>query len=252
VALLTSDGTEPGSRRCCRHSERHSPTSRMMRGPLLFGSHRGQFGEPGVARIVEPPEAALALAAAEWAEEAGPSGCLYVARSEPRAERLARAVRGFAPDLQTIVLPAWDCLPYDRFSPSPSIMARRIAALGDIARPSPQTGRLVLTTIESLLQRAPPASLSTDAGFRVEAGKPLSLDELKVYLLRAGYVLDERVDEPGEAALRGTIDVFAGAEEQPFRLRLEDGIVAVIDRYDPVTQRTDSSADTRSYPRYRR
>jgi transcription-repair coupling factor (superfamily II helicase) len=91
------------------------------------------------------------------------------------------------------------------------------------------------------LQRVPPAALSTDAGFRVEAGMPLSLDELKVYLLRAGYVLDERVDEPGEAALCGTIDVFPGTDQQPFRLRLDDGIIAVIDRYDPVTQRTESS-----------
>ena len=118
-------------------------------------------------------------------------------------------------------------------------MARRSAALGDIARPSPASGRLVLTPVESLLERVPPASLFTHAGFRIEAGMPLSLDDLRVYLLRAGYVLDERVDEAGEAALRGTIDVFPGAEEQPFRLRLEDGIVAVIDRYDPVTQRTD-------------
>ena len=54
-----------------------------------------------------------------------------------------------------------------------------------------------------------------------------------------------RVDEPGEAALRGTIDVFPGADEQPFRLRLDDGRVAVIDRYDPVTQRTESSPGRR-------
>jgi transcription-repair coupling factor (superfamily II helicase) len=182
----------------------------------------------------------MALAAAEWAAEAGSAGCLYVARSEPRAERLANAVRGFAPDLQVIVLPAWDCLPYDRFSPSPSIMARRIAALGEIARLPPPAGRLLLTTVEALLQRVPSASLS-NAGFRVEAGTPLSLDELKVYLLRAGYVLDDRVDEPGEAALRGTIDVFPGADQQPLRLRLDDGLIAVIDRYDPVTQRTESS-----------
>src|SRR5512134_69142 len=118
----------------------------MTPEPCLFGSHR--FGEPAVVRLVEPPEGALALGVAEWAQAAGPAGCLYVARSEPRAERLASAVRGFAPDLQVILLPAWDCLPYDRFSPSPSIMARRLAALADIARAPPPAGRLVLTTVE--------------------------------------------------------------------------------------------------------
>ena len=67
-----------------------------------------------------------------------------------------------------------------------------------------------------------------DARFRIDAGDAaVDLDELKVYLIRAGYVLDERVDEPGEAALRGTVDVFPGTDEQPFRLRLEDGVIAV-------------------------
>lgn len=60
---------------------------------------------------------------------------------------------------------------------------------------------------------------------------------------------DDRVDEPGEAALRGTVDVFPGTDEQPLRVRLDDGVIAAIDRYDPVTQRTDASAgETILYP----
>ena len=35
----------------------------------------------------------------------------------------------FAPELKTIWLPAWDCLPYDWASPSPVAMGRRMAAL---------------------------------------------------------------------------------------------------------------------------
>src|SRR5512134_3829585 len=215
----------------------------MASGPILLGPLRAKLAGPGYVRLAEPPESALALAVGELASYAGAAGCLYVARSEARAERLARAVSGFAPEIQVIVLPAWDCLPYDRFSPSPSIMARRIGALHDIARPAWPAGRLLLTTVESLLQRVAPASLCMDARFRITAGEPLSIDDLKVYLIRAGYVLDERVDEPGEAALRGTIDLFPGADEQPFRVRLDGGRVAVIDRYDPVTQRTESSTD---------
>ncbi|MGZ9042778.1 MAG: CarD family transcriptional regulator, partial [Allosphingosinicella sp.] len=213
----------------------------MASGPILLGPLRAKLAGPGYVRLAEPPESALALAVGELASDAAAAGCLYVARSEARAERLGRAVSGFAPEIQVIVLPAWDCLPYDRFSPSPSIMARRIGVLRDMARAAPPAGRLLLTTVESLLQRLPPASLCMDAHFGIAAGEPLSIDELKVYLIRAGYVLDERVDEPGEAALRGTIDVFPGADEQPFRLRLDNGRVAVIDRYDPVTQRTESS-----------
>ena len=214
----------------------------MSRGPLLLGPHRAKLTGPGSAKLAQPPESALALAVTELAREAGAVGCLYVARSEARAERLARAARGFDADLQVVVLPAWDCLPYDRFSPSPAVMGRRIAALREMTQAAPPAGRLVLATVELVLQRLPSASLCTDAAFRLETGLPLSLDELRVYLIRAGYVLDDRVDEPGEAALRRTVDVFPGTDEQPFRVRLEDGVIAAIDRYDPVTQRTDASA----------
>src|SRR5512134_3154555 len=68
------------------------------------------FGAPGLVTVSDPPEAALALALANWARAAGGTGVLHVARSETRAWRLARAASGFAPDLEILVLPPWDCL----------------------------------------------------------------------------------------------------------------------------------------------
>ena len=135
AAWPTSGGTAPGSRRRSRSWPPEADRRGMAGGPILLGPHRAKLAGPGYVKLAEPPESALALAVCELARDAGAAGCLYVARSEARAERLARAVSGFAPDIQVIVLPAWDCLPYDRFSPSPSIMARRIAALRDMTRP---------------------------------------------------------------------------------------------------------------------
>ena len=42
---------------------------------------------------------------------------------------LVELVRFFAPALEVVVLPAWDCLPYDRVSPNTDVMARRLDAL---------------------------------------------------------------------------------------------------------------------------
>src|ERR1700750_1003545 len=42
---------------------------------------------------------------------------------------LARALAFFAPDVEVLTFPAWDCLPYDRVSPNAAVVARRMVAL---------------------------------------------------------------------------------------------------------------------------
>lgn len=196
------------------------------------------FDAPGLATVCEPPEAALALALTNWARAAGQRGFLYVARSETRAERLARAASGFAPELEILVLPPWDCLPYDRVSPSLAAMGRRMAVLHRLTQPA-DAGRLVITTIDALLQRLPPPSRWAEAVMRIAVGQTLCLEALRIQLIRLGYVLDERVDEPGEAAIRGeVIDIFPGGADEPVRLRLTGEQVQAIDRYDAASQRT--------------
>ena len=58
------------------------------------------------------------------ARRAGSEGLIYAAASEGRAERLSSLLGGLAPDLSVFVLPPWDCLPYDRPSPSRDVMGR--------------------------------------------------------------------------------------------------------------------------------
>ena len=53
---------------------------------------------------------------------------VFVAPDEQAMRGVADAARWFAPELQVIELPAWDCLPYDRASPALSVSARRLAA----------------------------------------------------------------------------------------------------------------------------
>jgi transcription-repair coupling factor (superfamily II helicase) len=62
-------------------------------------------------QIAEPPEGVLALLLAHWPAGAPRRSLLHVARSETRAERIARAVRSFATGCEVLLLPPWDCLP---------------------------------------------------------------------------------------------------------------------------------------------
>ena len=67
------------------------------------------------------------------------------------------ALAFFAPHIEVLRFPAWDCLPYDRVSPNPEMVSERIATLAGCwsrrGRP-----RLVLTTVNALVQRVPPQS----------------------------------------------------------------------------------------------
>ena len=46
---------------------------------------------------------------------------VFVARDGSRASAFADALTFFAPELEVIQFPAWDCLPYDRVGPSAGV-----------------------------------------------------------------------------------------------------------------------------------
>ena len=73
-------------------------------------------------RVFEAPFIADVRLIAEAARKRG-GASLYIARDDRHAMMAVSAARFFAPDLDVVSLPAWDCLPYDRVSPSPGIAA---------------------------------------------------------------------------------------------------------------------------------
>src|SRR5258706_5643062 len=85
---------------------------------------------------------------------AGSQPFLHVCVDDLRMARLVEDLAFFAPDLQVITIPAWDCLPYDRVSPHRDIVARRIDGLSRLATAS-SGARLVVTTVAGFLQRLP-------------------------------------------------------------------------------------------------
>jgi transcription-repair coupling factor (superfamily II helicase) len=183
------------------------------------------------------PESLLAAQLLERAREAGTAGLIHLARSDARAMRLHDAARALAGNTDVLLLPGWDCLPYDRASPSRATMGARMAALAALARPA-AGARLVIASLGAALQRLPPRDAPDSLVLR--QGDPLDLEAVEQRLLRLGYLLDARVDEPGEAALHGAVlDLFPAAEDaQPCRVEHAGGRIVAIRRYDPLTQRS--------------
>ena len=192
------------------------------------------IGEHTVALAAEP-EGLLAARLVELGAAAG--GAVHVARSEARAARLARAARALEPGLPVTLLPAWDCLPYDRSSPSRAVMGARMAALRALSA-RPGGPGLVLASLDAATQRLPPPEALAVIAFR--RGDAFDPERVGRQLEALGYLLDERVDEPGEAALHGAVlDVFPAEEGAlPCRVEHAEGRIASIRRYDPLTQRS--------------
>jgi len=51
------------------------------------------------------------------AARAAEGRAVFIAADDSSARGLAEAARYFAPEIEVLTLPAWDCLPYDRASP---------------------------------------------------------------------------------------------------------------------------------------
>lgn len=200
-----------------------------------------------VGQAAQPSAAWCAQAVIEECRAAGPAGLVYAASSERRADEIARALRQFAPDIEVLLLPAWDCLPYDRASPSREVMGRRMAVLGTLAEPS-NGPRLLVASVEALLQRVPPASVLKTAFLHLRKGDVLDREGFRAFAARTGYVCDDRIDEPGEVAILGAVvDVFPAAADAPIRVSLDEGDrIVEIKRYDPLSQRTEDPIDAAS------
>src|SRR5436190_20210768 len=64
------------------------------------------------------------LARAVAARTTAPAtSALVICRDGPRMAALARALAFFAPDVEALQFPAWDCQPYDRVSPHGGVVA---------------------------------------------------------------------------------------------------------------------------------
>jgi transcription-repair coupling factor (superfamily II helicase) len=197
------------------------------------------LAKTGRTTLAGVPEGYDALVLAYLAEKSGE--VLHIARDDARLARTAEALEFFAPGIEVLEFPAWDCVPYDRVSPNVEIVARRIDTLSKLAYPRGKGDkpRLVLATIAAALQRVPSPDVFANACFGVKKGGRLDLARLQDYLGRNGYSRADTVMEPGEYALRGGIvDVFPPGAAEPVRLDLFGDEVEQIRGFDPMSQRS--------------
>lgn len=161
---------------------------------------------------------------------------IHICANDREMELCATNLEFFAPNLQVIQLPAWDCLPYDRVSPAQHITAARISALCHLSA-QPKCPYIVLTTVSAITQKLPPKAVLSQSSFLLEPGQSINRDALVHFLVNNGYSRISKVMEPGEFALRGSIvDIFPPDSDYAVRLDMFDTEIETLKYFDPLTQ----------------
>lgn len=188
------------------------------------------------------PDGAEAYALSRILNESEGDGLalVFIARDATRMQMIAEALPFFADNVDIIQLPGWDCLPYDRVSPNTSISARRLLALGELAR-GVQGGRktLLLTTINAAAQKLPDREWMKTQALSMAPGNRVDMADVATWLEKNGFSRTPTVRETGEYAVRGGIvDLFTPGAEEPMRLDFFGDTLESIRSFDPETQRT--------------
>lgn len=168
---------------------------------------------------------------------------VFVAPDEAAMRAVASTAPYFAPELEVVSYPAWDCLPYDRASPTLRVMSERLAALHTLQVPSKQP-RLFLTTVNAASQRTLTRFRIRQLVARLAPGERISLDKLSALLQSNGYVRVDTVNDAGEFAVRGgLVDLFPSGAEQALRLDFFGDEIESVRTFDPADQRTTGRVD---------
>jgi transcription-repair coupling factor (superfamily II helicase) len=134
------------------------------------------------------------------------------------------------------LLPDWETLPYDAFSPHQDLVSERLATLHEIR--NGQCDVLIVPATTALVRLAPPSFLAAYTFF-FKQGEILDETRLKAQLTLAGYTHVTQVMSPGEYSVRGgLIDLFPMGSTLPYRLDLFGDEIETIRTFDADTQRS--------------
>src|SRR5690606_9987171 len=177
---------------------------------------------------------------ADLARTAGTAArAVYIARDDQAANQVLDTAPYFAPDLEVISLPAWDCLPYDRASPATRVVADRLAALARLRAKRSDRPQLLVTTVNAAIQKTLKPERIGKLVRKISVGDAFDRDSLTGLLMAAGYVRADTVVEAGEFAVRGGIvDVYPAGMDLPVRLDFFGDEIDSIRQFEPVDQRT--------------
>lgn len=99
--------------------------------------------------------------------------------------------------------------------------------------------RVVLTTVEAIMQRTMPKTMLFEQVLPLEVGMEMELDAMKERLVQIGYERTDMVEGRGQFSVRGgIIDVFPLTTKDPIRIEFWGDEIDSIRYFDVISQRS--------------
>ncbi len=153
-----------------------------------------------------------------------------------QAQRLATEIAQISPNLRVRMLPDWETLPYDAFSPHEDLVSERLRTLHALAQGEVDVLTVPVTTAQ---YRVCPPSFLAAYTFSFKQKDQLNEAALRDQLVLANYSHVTQVSAPGEFCIRGgLIDLFPMGSVLPYRIDLFDDEIESIKTFDVDTQRS--------------
>jgi transcription-repair coupling factor (superfamily II helicase) len=211
----------------------------------MTGSLQRVLGATEPLTLAGVPSGFLPWLAADLARAAHGKGgrAVAIVADEAAMRALAETAPSFAPEVEVLTLPGWDCLPYDRASPALRVTAERLATLNALQekRERPQ---LLVATASAATQRLLTPFRVRQLTRRIAQGEKIEREALIGQLGALGYQRCDTVADHGEYAVRGSlIDLFPAGEEMALRLDFFGDEIDSVRRFDPADQRSTDKAD---------
>jgi transcription-repair coupling factor (superfamily II helicase) len=177
---------------------------------------------------------------------------LVIAKNVFDANRIEEELSFFAPNIKVEIFQDNEVIPYERISPSNTLIANRVSTLWNILNNKLDVVIIQANIIQNTL---PPPSFILGRVFDFKVGDRLSIAQLRQNLTQSEYVLVDKVIAMGEFAIRGgVIDLMLMGKQDLIRIELFDDEIESLRYVDIETNKTISSVDsiqifpTKEYP----
>jgi transcription-repair coupling factor (superfamily II helicase) len=192
--------------------------------------------------LIKTPQDSHGFLASEIAKNfEDKSDILFIAENEAEMELIRSQISFFSPEIEILNFYAWDCLPYDRTSPKPLILANRIKTLYRlISRPEGKKF-FIITSANALLQKTITPSQISNLGIYLNVGSKISITQISEFLIAKGYNREVCANNVGDFAVRGGIvDIVMqqAADLIGYRIDFFGDEIESIKAFDPLTQIT--------------
>ncbi len=161
---------------------------------------------------------------------------LIITPTTGEAEQLAQDCSHYLGEGTVGYFPPWDTLPFERISPHPEVMGKRLEVLWRMTdKKAGSHLSLIVAPIRAAIQRL--GDLQAARPLLLGTGQTVDLQEVAAKLSFMGYRREYIVEHKGEYAIRGGIlDIYPSTAHMPVRIDLFGDSIDRMSNFDPGDQ----------------